>query len=107
MSPLRGGGLRWRGAVTRAIELERATKTLGVDAAFVLRTGNCAEAILAAARAHAADTIVVGTHLRPGLARGVHRRVATSIIEAAAGSVLVEPVLDTRRDDGCETMQFA
>lgn len=70
--------------------LQKTTKA-GVHAEGLLLTGKPEEAIARAARKHAADLLVVGTHGRTGLPRLILGSVASRIIARAPCPVLAVP----------------
>jgi len=63
-----------------------------VRTSVITRRSNHAEGILGEARMREADTVVVGTHARSGMASAVRRSVAAQVVDGALRSVLVVPV---------------
>jgi len=79
-----------RGAAAGLLEAKvRAAAERGVPAESLIAEGNTADALLAAAAAHAADLIVVGTHGRRGLARFLLGSVAESVVRRSPLPVAV------------------
>jgi nucleotide-binding universal stress UspA family protein len=76
----------------RESELAAVSRSLELDDALVLREPDAAQAILKQVQTHAADIIVVGTHARPRLIRGMHKSIAAAIIDLGSHSVLVQPL---------------
>ena len=72
-----------------AQEMADRLKAAGLDAAPVSREGDPAETIVAYAKAHEADLIVLGTHGRTGLRRLLMGSVARNVLLHAHCSVLL------------------
>ena len=71
----------------KAANLEGVT----VTSAFEERDGSVAESIIAAAKDHGADTIVMASHCRRGLAHAFLGSVAEKVVNHASMPVLVIP----------------